>query len=293
MDVAEGPGIDLVVPTIGRTVEVERFLSSVAAQTWGGAVRVVLVDQNADDRLTPIIESCPSGLEVLHLHSEPGVSRACNVGFRACTASVIGRADDDCRYLPDTLARVVDSFEKHAAWDALCGMTCDELGRPTQLRWDKTSGVVTRGNIWRRAIGSTLFLRRALAETLGDWDETFGPRPHADGSIRGGSEDGEYILRILERDFTLGYDPSIRVVHAEFAPSVRDQASMRKAYDYGVDHSRLLRHYRYPRWYPVWRSGQLVAGAGLFLARAEPGKARFYGAMARGRLAGMSRKQGH
>ena len=64
---------------------------------------------------------------------------------------------------------------------------------------------------------------------------------------------------------------------------------MRKAYFYGLDHSRLLKQYRYPRWYPAWRSAQLVAGSGFFLVRGEPGRARFYGAMARGRIVGMFR----
>jgi GT2 family glycosyltransferase len=200
---------------------------------------------------------------------------------------VIGRADDDCWYSPDTLERVVETLEEHPEWDALCGITCDESGRPTQLRWDKTGGTVTRDNIWRRAIGSTLFLKRSLAESLGDWDESYGPRTHADGSIRGGSEDGEYLLRIIDRGFTLGYDPSIKIFHAEFTPGVRDRASMRKAYYYGRDHTRLLRQYRFPGWYPAWRSAQLVAGSAYFLARGQPGRARFYAAMARGRVVEM------
>jgi glycosyltransferase involved in cell wall biosynthesis len=287
---ADISAIDIVVPTFGRTVELTRFLESVVGQTWGRPVRVVLVDQNADDRLSPIIETFRDRVAILHLRSEPGVSRACNVGFAECTAAIIGRADDDCWYPPDTLARVAEAFEAHSDWDALCGITCDESDCPTQLRWDKAGGIVTRDNIWRRAIGSTLFLRRSLVELLGEWDESFGPRPHGDGTVRGGSEDGEYILRILERGFTLGYDPSIRIFHAEFTPSVHDQQSMRKAYYYGVDHTRLLRQYRYPHWYPAWRSAQLVAGAGYFLARGEPGRARFYGAMARGRLVGLFRR---
>jgi glycosyltransferase involved in cell wall biosynthesis len=281
--------IDIVVPTLGRTVELARFLESVAGQTWEGGIGVVLVDQNPDDRLARIVDGFGDRVSILHLRAEPGVSRACNVGFRECTASVVGRADDDCWYPPDTLARVAEAFEEHTVWDALCGITCDESGRPTQLRWDETGGIVTRDNIWRRAIGSTLFLRRSLVESLGDWDESYGPRPYPDGTIRGGSEDGEYILRILEKGLTLGYDPSIRIFHAEFTPSIHDQKSMRKAYYYGVDHTRLLRHYGYPRWYPAWRSAQLAAGAGYFLARGEPGRARFYGAMARGRLVGIFR----
>jgi GT2 family glycosyltransferase len=284
---AEISAIDLVVPTLGRTSELARFLDSIAAQAWDGRKRVILVDQNPDDRLLPIVGAFRDGLAILRLRSDPGVSRACNVGFRECTAPVIGRADDDCWYSPETLERVVETFEEHPEWDALCGTTDDESGRPTQLRWDKTGGTVTRDNIWRRAIGSTLFLRRSLAESLGDWDESYGPRQYEDGSIRGGSEDGEYLLRIIERGFTLGYDPSIRVFHAEFTPAFRDQRSMRKAYYYGRDHTRLLRQYRFPRWYPAWRSAQLVAGSAFFLAKGRPGRARFYGAMARGRIVEM------
>jgi glycosyltransferase involved in cell wall biosynthesis len=287
--VTDGSSIDLVVPTFGRTVEIERFIGSVAAQTWQGQTRVVLVDQNRDNRLGPIVREFQDRVAVLHLHSELGVSRACNAGFRECTAALIGRADDDCWYPPDALARVADAFEQHPDWDALCGMTCDESGHPTQLRWDAAGGIVNRGNVFRRAIGSTLFLKRSLAASLGEWDESYGPRPHSDGTIRGGSEDGEYILRILERGFTLGYDPLIRIFHAEFTPSVRDRRSMRKAYYYGLDHTRLVKQYRFPRWYPAWRSAQLYAGAGVFLARGNPGRARFYAAMARGRLVGMFR----
>lgn len=279
--------LDLVVPTVGRTEEIGRFLESVAAQTWGGQTRVILVDQNHDDRLGPVVEAFRHEVAVLHLRSKLGVSRACNVGFHRSTAPVVGRADDDCWYPPDALGRVVQRFAEHSEWGALCGITCDASGRPSQLRWDETAGIVTRHNIFRRALGATLFLRRAVVESLGDWDESYGPRLHKDGTIWGGSEDGEYILRILESGFTLAYEPAIRVFHADFRPTVRDRAAMRKAYFYGVDHSRLLKQYGFPRWYVAWRSAQLVAGSALFLAARDPGRARFYAAMARGRFVGL------
>jgi GT2 family glycosyltransferase len=283
----EGPTIDLVVPTAGRTVELGRFLETVAAQTSRGQTRILVVDQNPDDRLSPIVDGFHDRLGVLHLRSEPGVSRACNLGFRHSTADIVGRADDDCWYPPDVLDRVVRAFEEHPDWDALCGMSSDEDGRPTQLRWDKTPGNVTRGNLFRRTIGFTLFLRRSLIDSVGDWDESYGPRPARDGSIRGGSEDAEYVLRILADGYTIGYDPSIRIFHPDFTPAVGDRTSMRKAYFYGVDHTRLLRHYGFSLWYAGWRAAQLVAASGFFLARREPGRARFYAAMARGRLRGM------
>lgn len=282
-----GSSIDIVVPTIGRTVELERFLESVAAQTWQGETRVVLVDQNPDDRLSTIFDAHGSRLTIHRVRSEPGTSRACNVGFRYCTADIVGRADDDCWYPPEALDRVANAFQEHPNWNALSGMSCDESGRPTQLAWDPTAGVVSRKNIFRRAIAFTLFMRRSLIESLGEWDESFGPRPGPDGTIGGASEESEYLLRALEAGFTIGYEPAIRIHHDDFTPSVRDRKSMRKAYSYGVDHSRLLNRYGFSSGYAAWRAAQLVAVSAFFLAAREPGKARFYAAMARGRLRGM------
>ncbi len=288
---AEDAAIDLVVPTIGRTLELERFLESVVAQTWQGRTRVILVDQNTDDRLGPIVDAYRDRLTLLRVRSEPGTSHACNVGFRHCTAEIVGRADDDCRYPPSVLEQVAGAFAEHADWDALSGMSCDESGRPTQLPWDRTAGVVTRENVFRRAIAFTLFMRRSLIDSLGDWDETFGPRPGPDGTTGGASEESEYLLRAIASGFIVGYEPAIRIYHDDFTPSFRDRKAMRKAYSYGVDHSRLLKQYGFPLWYVTWRSVLLVAVSGLFLARGIPGRARFYAAMARGRLRGMLRRR--
>ncbi len=290
---AQGPEIDLVVPTLGRTAELERFLETVAAQTWQGPTRVILVDQNPDDRLARAVDAYGDRLVIMRVRSEPGTSRASNVGFRHCTADIVGRPDDDCWYAPTVLEQVAAALARHPEWDALSGMTCDESGRPTQLRWDVDSGLVTRKNVFRRAIASTLFMRRSLLESLGEWDETFGPRPGRDRETRGASEESEYLLRALAAGFTIGYEPAIRVFHADFRPSVRDRASMRKAYFYGVDHSRLLRQYRFSPWYACWRSVQLLAASGYFLLRGEPGRARFYFSMALGRAKGLMAADRH
>lgn len=278
--------IDVLVPTLGRTVELKRLLISVAAQSWDGEIRVIVVDQNPDARIAELIaRHCD--VSILHLRSEPGVSRACNVGLRHSTADLIVRADDDCWYPPETLSRVATVLEEHPDWGGVSGICCDEDGRPTQLRWDRDSGLIDRGNIFRRACGVTVFMRRSVVEAIGDWDESYGPRLHPDGTTSGGSEDGEYILRTVTAGFAIGFDPSIRVLHADFRPAFNDRRSMRKAYAYGVDHSRLLQQYGFSSRYAAWRSAQLVAGAGMFLARGKPGTARFYAAMARGRLRGM------
>jgi hypothetical protein len=167
-------------------------------------------------------------------------------------------------------------------------MSYDAEGRRSQLRWHHDSGLVTPRNLWRRAIGFTFFIRRAATSTVGEWDESYSTRLGPDGDlILGGGQDGEYFLRALERGVSIGYDPSIRIGHADFRPSVRDKVAMHKAYVYGLNHSRLLKQYRFPWRYRAWRATQLVAGSGYFLLRGELGRARFYGAMTRGRLRGL------
>jgi glycosyltransferase involved in cell wall biosynthesis len=282
----DGVEIDLVLATFGRTDEVHRFLESAAAQTYR-RFRIILVDQNDDDRLKPVVSSFESEFPIVSLEAPAGLSRARNHAHPLITGDIVAFPDDDCWYPPDTLERVVSAFDEHPEWDALSGMSCDEEGRPTQLRWDPTPGVVSPKNVWRRAIGFTLFLRRSLVDALGEWDESYGPRPSEDGTIRGGGSDGEYLLRMLDRGFTLGYEPSLRIFHDDFRPAVGDRPLMRKAYFYGLDHSRLLRQYGFPKRYVAWRSAQLVAATGLFLVKGDPGRSRFYAAMARGRARGL------
>jgi glycosyltransferase involved in cell wall biosynthesis len=277
--------LDLVITTVGRTAQLERLLRSVAEQSYR-KVRVIVVDQNEDDRLKPVLAPFMSALEIHHLRAVPGATRARNLGLAEVSSDLVAFPDDDCWYPDDALDRVVNAFQEHPEWDALSGTSCDESGRPTQLRWDRAAGVITRSNVFRRAITFTVFMRRSLIESLGEWDETFGPRPGPDGTFGGASDESEYLLRALAQGFTIGYEPSIRIVHADFTPSVRDRSSMGKAYSYGLDHSRLLRQYGFSRWYATWRSAQLIAASVVFLVRGEPGKARFYAAMARGRLAG-------
>ncbi|MER3412566.1 MAG: glycosyltransferase family 2 protein, partial [Thermoleophilia bacterium] len=70
---------DLVCATVGRTEELKRFLASLERQTYR-AFRVLLVDQNDDDRLAPLLASC-SSLELVHLRSQSGLSRARNAAL--------------------------------------------------------------------------------------------------------------------------------------------------------------------------------------------------------------------
>ena len=65
---------DLVVATVDRTDDLEALLASLAEQTHDG-FRLVVVDQNDDDRIAPLLAEYHV-LDALHLRSRRGRSRA-------------------------------------------------------------------------------------------------------------------------------------------------------------------------------------------------------------------------
>ncbi|HZB23472.1 MAG TPA: glycosyltransferase family A protein, partial [Gaiellaceae bacterium] len=91
----ELPSFDLVVATVGRTDELAAFLRSVGAQEYP-AVRVLVVDQNEDERLAPILADLP--VEVVPVSAPRGLSRARNAALPLLKADVVAFPDDDCAY---------------------------------------------------------------------------------------------------------------------------------------------------------------------------------------------------
>jgi len=283
--------IDLLIGTIGRTREVVRLFDSLAGQS-NGNFRAIVLDQNDDARLDPIVERYRTAFSIEHIRlPKGGRSRAMNHGLERVAADIIGFPDDDCWYPATLLENVADFFRTHAKVDGVCGRTLDEHGRPTQLRWDSQAGPVTKRNLFRRSIACTTFYRRHVVDVVGRFDESFGIRIAATGEVVGAGEESDYLLRAMAAGLRQSYEPRIVVHHDSYRPHFRDHAIMARSHSYGVDHTRLLRHHSYPTWFVVWRATQLVAGSGLMLVRGRPGTARFYWAMAMGRLRGLARSE--
>src|SRR5439155_16279062 len=95
-------GFDLVLATVGRVDELRHFLDALQDQAYRN-FRLIIVDQNADGRLDPILDSYRGSIPLLRVSSEPGLSRARNVALRRLEGDVVSFPDDDCWYPPDLL----------------------------------------------------------------------------------------------------------------------------------------------------------------------------------------------
>ena len=89
--------LSLVVASVERTGELHDLLEGFANQPFRD-FEVIVVDQNADSRLHPIVAKFMPQFAIRHLHSAVrNVSLARNEGLAAASGDVLGFRDDDCQ----------------------------------------------------------------------------------------------------------------------------------------------------------------------------------------------------
>jgi glycosyltransferase involved in cell wall biosynthesis len=256
---------DLIVATVDRIAELRQFFESLARQTHG-AFRVLLVDQNEDDRLDALVRE--QGFELVHLRSPRGLSTARNVALPHVAADLVAFPDDDCVYPDELLEHIAARFESGAPLDGLTGRGA------ASPSWARDASVLTRENLWNRAISYAIFLRRQVVERVGRFDERLG-LPASSG------EEIDYLVRALDLGVRIEYDPSLVVSHGEEGRDLMDIA-VRDGKSIGY----ILRKHRYrPR--TVARMLARPAGGALLAALRKDGSgARVHAATLRGRVAG-------
>jgi glycosyltransferase involved in cell wall biosynthesis len=214
------PRFSLVLATLGRTSEVECFLASLQAQS-SGDVQLIVVDQNEDDRLVPILSRWSAqlnatkvcgegGIDLLHIRSEPGLSRARNVGLSHCTGEIVAFPDDDCMYPPDTLSNVSDWFRNHPGYDILSLTSRDQSGVLSGNKWHAGSCDLAPINIFRTSQSYTYFVKRtAQAQSL-LFDEGLGVGSR---TRFGSGEDTDFLLTAMDRGMKGRFLSAWHVVH--------------------------------------------------------------------------------
>ena len=171
-------------------------------------------------------------------------------------------------YPDDVLERVARRLGGDAALDGLTGRA------PGSTSWKHDAAILTRENLWNRAISFTIFLRRAVVEQVGPFDETLG-LPSSSG------EEIDYLIRALDAGARIEYDPTLVVMHPEkqvdpAAVGGRDGASI----------GYILRKHRYPLRCVARMLIRPAGGVVVALAHRDHRRARFQLETLHGRLRG-------
>jgi len=196
--------------TIGRTAEPKRFLESLLAQTDRN-FEVLVVDQNPDNRLVPILQAMTlRGLPLRHLRLDfPSLSNARNLGIAQAAGDLVGFPDDDCWYEEGTIAAVRQCFEVNKDADGVVGCWVEQ----SLARGEEPSS----GNLsicdWRDFRGGdassiSLFFKTKLLAKVGGFDGRLGV-----GHWYGAAEEIDLLLRALDTGATLIHCQSARVHH--------------------------------------------------------------------------------
>lgn len=270
----------LIVATCGRSAELQRLLQSLVAQQYSD-LQVIVVDQNADDRVRYVIEPFRGRLEIDHRVSEPGATRARNVGLAVATGDIIGFPDDDCWYPAKTLGRVAAFLEASQDWDGIIGHTIDAAGNAT-LPWNDGAGALSPAMSWRRAVTYVYFLRRHAATAVGGFDVTLGPGA---GTPWGAGDDNDFMLRALKTGARVYFDPDLTVHHPPLFPGF-DAMALEKRQRYARADGRVLRKHPMPLWWMLAFFGMPLARLIVSIPSLERTRLRFHWVTFRGRVRG-------
>jgi glycosyltransferase involved in cell wall biosynthesis len=270
----------LLLPTLNRTVEMQPLLDSLALQTWRD-IELIVIEQNCDARLDEILEPYRRRFEMRRLRCLRGHSRALNLGLAHAGGDLVAFPDDDCWYDPDTLESVALFFQRSPEWSGLTGREIVKPEFNSGSRWDRRAGCVTRGNVWRRAITFTIFLRREAAAS-GAFDETLGIGA---GSPWGAGEETHYLLQLLDDGHAIHYDPSLTVWHQ--GRSGRFTADIyAKAHHYAMGIGRVLRIGGFSLPLAAYHCARPLGGVLVSLVRGRGRQSLYHWVIFRGRLKG-------
>lgn len=271
----------LVMSTLNRTEEIKRFLYHLDRQSFR-SFELIIVDQNEDDRLIPIINEYRDKFPVIHIRSEKGISLGRNRGIEKINGTLVTFPDDDCWYEEGLLHKVAGLFANNPAFDVISGRPINKDRKTSLGKFDKKSGKINLINIWQRVNANTLFFKREVVDAIGFFDEDLGPGA---GTKWGAAEDVDYPIRALKRGFTLFYYSDLTVYHEHPITEYNETAIMR-GYAYACGMGRVLKKHHYPLYYIGIKLFYQLGGMGVALVKLDINSFKYHKAVFKGRLEG-------
>jgi len=270
----------LILCTINREKVVREFFGSLSEQKEAPSFEVILVDQNPDDRLLPIVKDFQTLFPIRHYKSEPGLSRARNIGLNYAEGEIIAFPDDDCTY-PATLLRSVSDYLEADDVDGISTLVTDQHGKFSGSFMYRTPRQITFRNVWRCGVSISIFVKRVAANGI-RFDETLGVGA---GTIYGSGEETDFLLNLIHAGKRLDFRPELVVNHPVFI----GPWTLKRGYLYGNGMGRVLHKHRYSFFRALYfASLQLIRAAGAFLSL-KFSKMMFHLAMSWGRISGYVR----
>jgi glycosyltransferase involved in cell wall biosynthesis len=229
------PRFSLIVATLGRTQELRTLLQSLTQQDFED-FEVILVDQNEDDRIQPLIDEFYPRLSLIRISAPKGACRARNAGIVQTSGEIIAFPDDDCWYPQGILRSVDEWFRDHSRYSIFAVGALDEAGIPSGNRWLQDRCDLHPINIFRTTFCSALFMRRESLQEV-TFDESIGPG--SSGGFGCGDET-DFVLKIMAAGFRGRFDRTWNIGHPR-RDMLSTGVSRDRAVTYGAGMGNVLR----------------------------------------------------
>jgi glycosyltransferase involved in cell wall biosynthesis len=231
----------LIVPSINRTDELVRLFESLERQTLRD-FEVILVDQNPDGRLLPIVEDYGRRYFITHLRSvTKGSALARNLGIAQAHGEVLLWPDDDCWYPPTTLQDVDRLLFTNSNAEGIIGILVDEKGI-SHNRWKPVKvAPATLMDTFIHAGEPAIILRKEIVIKVGGFDDAIGTGAE---TLWGAGESTDLCIRLKKAGAYLLIDPSIRIFHPNPKILPDDLSQRQKAYIYARGMGGILKKNR-------------------------------------------------
>jgi GT2 family glycosyltransferase len=206
--------ISVLIATRDRPEHLRRCLQSLAAVQPGG-FEIIVADQSSDDASKRVVAEFP-GLNVRHLPlSSTGKGRGLNAALTAATGDIVALTDDDCEAPSGWLQRGEQVLRDHPEAGVVYGALRAVDHDPTRTyvpEFLPPKFRIRRGRFISRphriGVDANAFIRRAVFERTGGFDEYQGP-----GGLFRSGEDWEFAYRAAKAGYALVQDPENVVIH--------------------------------------------------------------------------------
>ncbi len=274
--------ISLVASTLGRDVEMRLLLDTLSAQ-GDGRFELIVVDQNADDRLVPILSEYRGRFPIQHIKSsEKGLDRGRNLGARHATGDWLMFPDDDSWYPADflkTLRRLIATEQA----DIYSGRSLNKDGKEIMVSFLPEDAEISRANIWHVLIEWVIVFRAETYRNAGGFDEDLGA---GSGTPWNSGEGQDLVLRCLSRGAKGLFRRALYGFHPEEQPNTNPEAHIAKMHGYSRGKGFVMRRHGYSFLEFLPELLRPAAGFVVYTLTGKPTLARRSRAILKGRLYG-------
>lgn len=239
------PRISVLVCTWNLPDALHRLLRSLSDQILPvSEFEVIVVDNNSTDNTRAVLttwqQECSYRLIYL-FEPKPGKTHALNAGIAACSAPIIACTDHDCVPEPEWLSAILQAFETPGV--ALLGGPALSVF-PDEVRKDsrrlflgerflgdfapyKEMTELKKKNL---PLGMNLAFLSEVAEKVGGFDTSLGPRPGA----HAGREESDFVRRAAAEGYRVFYSPNPVIRHHIEPRRATMPAVLKQAYESGI-----------------------------------------------------------